>query len=106
MRRFGPAGNLLLIKSSAREGSALAAQEPAIRLFHTDESVPESGVYRVTHAAHRLPHEVTLLKGQEFPRCGHCAEHVTFEAIRLAPQLRSGIVIYQLPEVIKDDPAA
>lgn len=66
--------------------------------------VPESGIYRVTHAAHRLPHEVTLLKGQAFPRCSHCAVKVIFEPIRLAPQLKSGIVIYQLTPV--DDPAA
>ena len=85
MRRFGPASDVLLkrLKSSAREESVLAAQKPMAKPFHTEELVPESGVYRVMHAKHRLPHEVTLLKGQLFPRCGQCAEHVTFEAIRL-----------------------
>jgi hypothetical protein len=36
----------------------------------------------VTHAAHRLPHEVTLLKGEKFPKCQKCSDAVTFKLIR------------------------
>jgi hypothetical protein len=39
--------------------------------LRTGVAVPESGIYRVSHSQHRLPHEVTLLKDQQFPRlCG------------------------------------
>ena len=70
-------------------------------LFNTGQFVPESGIYRVTHAKHRLPHEVTLLKDQLFPRCAKCAEQVTFEALQLAPlaERRGQVIVYELPEV-------
>jgi hypothetical protein len=46
----------------------------------TGAIIPESGIYRVAHSAHRLPHEVTLLKGETFPKCQKCADAVTFES--------------------------
>jgi hypothetical protein len=71
-------------------------------IFRNGQTIPESGIYRVSHSEHRLPHEVTLLRNQPFPDCAKCGEEVTFEAIRLAPQLsaRDGdIVIHELPEL-------
>lgn len=71
-------------------------------MFKTRQIVPESGIYRVTHAEHRLPHEVTLLKDQTFPRCAKCGGEVTFEPLQFAPALRGireHVVVYQLPEV-------
>lgn len=68
-------------------------------LFVTGQQVPESGIYRVTHSAHRLPHEVTLLRGEQFPRCSRCGDSVTFELVQTAPQMTTGIVVYELPEV-------
>jgi hypothetical protein len=71
-------------------------------VLKTGQIVPESGVYRVHHAEHRLAHEVTLLAGQQFPRCAKCADAVEFEPIELAPLLtgRSGqIVLYELPVI-------
>ena len=44
--------------------------------------VPESGVYRVTHDAHRLMHEATLLAGDRFPLCRQCRRAVRFELLR------------------------
>jgi hypothetical protein len=76
-------------------------------MFKTGQKVPESGIYRVVHEGHRLPHEVTLLKGEAFPRCSKCADQVGFEALSLAPALlekRGGIVVYELPEIEKDKP--
>jgi hypothetical protein len=46
----------------------------------TGAIIPESGIYRVADSAHRLPHEVTLLKGETFPKCQKCADTVTFES--------------------------
>ncbi len=71
-------------------------------LLRTGAVVPESGIYRVHHGGHRLPHEVTLLKDQRFPRCAKCRNLVEFEIIALAPALpeRPGrIVLYELPEL-------
>jgi hypothetical protein len=70
--------------------------------FKTGETVVESGIYKVTHAEHRLPHEVTLLKGAQFPRCSKCKEAVTFQVVALAPRLdklRERVTLYQLPDL-------
>lgn len=69
-------------------------------LFRTGQKVPESGIYKVTHGDHRLPHEVTLLKDQTFPRCGKCADLVEFTVIAIAPAIgerRGRIILYELP---------
>jgi hypothetical protein len=51
-------------------------------IYRPGELVPESGVYRVTHAPHRLMHEATLLKGDRFPLCRECKGSVRFELRR------------------------
>lgn len=81
----------------------------SIRL-KTGDVIPASGIYRVHHAAHRLPHEVTLLKDEIFPRCQKCRNAVEFEPVLLAEEWRGmppvrGIVIYELP-VMSDAEAA
>ncbi len=89
--------------------------------FHTDEIVPQSGIYKVRHKNHRLPHEVSLFRDQRFPRCAQCHNAVMFELLRPvrdeaeAELLSSRICLYELPvledntliKVMKDDtPAA
>ena len=73
------------------------------RKFATGETVPASGIYRVLHSQHRLPHEVTLIGGHPFPRCQRCDDKVEFEMLHSAedwPALdRRDIVIYELPEI-------
>jgi len=49
--------------------------------FQTGHLVPESGIYGVTHAGHRLPHAVTICRGETFPRCAKCADLVLFELL-------------------------
>jgi hypothetical protein len=49
--------------------------------FRPGDIVPQSGIYRVEHDAHRLMHECTLLKDARFPRCRKCAT-VRFELLR------------------------
>lgn len=75
--------------------------------FSTNETVPESGIYRVTHKDHRLPHEVTLLAGQVFPRCAKCNDCVQFEAVRHALHIQAqpgfNVVVYELPVLEEDD---
>ena len=78
-------------------------------VFRTDEMVSESGIYRVRHKKHRLPHEVTLFRDQQFPRCAKCQNAVTFELIRAANTepdgargLSAPICVYELP-VLDDE---
>ena len=73
--------------------------------FETGSVIPQSGIYKVVHAGHRLPHEVTLLKGGVFPRCCKCADLVTFELVRAAPAMfqYEPLHLYELPVVEEDE---
>ena len=67
--------------------------------------VPQDGVYRVQHSGHRVPHEVTLLAGGNFPPCSQCGGVVAFELVRGVAAGDTGrfhVTLYQLP-VIDDD---
>jgi len=50
--------------------------------FATGATVPDSGIYLVTHTPHRLAVEVALFKGEMFPKCGRCSEAVRFRMVR------------------------
>ena len=77
--------------------------------FASGQVVPESGVYRVHHAEHRLSHEVTLIRENRFPICSKCANEVHFELLRAAPLMvddlnfRFRIQLYALPVITDDD---
>jgi hypothetical protein len=75
--------------------------------YETGEIVPETGIYRVVHSAHRLPHEVVILKDEHFPRCCKCSGSVFFSLVHAAPELfwRTVYHVYELP-IIEDDAAA
>lgn len=79
-------------------------------LYKSSSVIPESGIYRVIHAQHRLPHEVTLIGGQVFPPCGKCHEEVRFELLRELPELererRGHVSLYCLPVIDEDEDAA
>src|SRR2546423_2712101 len=52
--------------------------------FKPGDSIPLSGIYRVTHATDHEPvHTVTLLGGNLFPRC-HACSYPDFELIEAA----------------------
>jgi hypothetical protein len=78
--------------------------------FKTGMVIPASGIYGVTHSAHRLPDEVTLLWGETFPRCQKCAGAATFKLIRelsyqaVIRELPSRVTLYELP--VMDDAAS
>jgi hypothetical protein len=46
--------------------------------FRPGEPAPESGMYRVLHHAHRMPHDVTIEAGATFPKCARCGDRVRF----------------------------
>ena len=78
--------------------------------FRTDEVIPQSGIYKVIHQRHRLPHEVTLLRDERFPKCARCQDEVTFTLVRTVsftdeslehyPQIR----LYELPVLDDEQP--
>ncbi len=76
------------------------------KAFATGEAVPVTGVYRVIHRAHRLPHKVVILKDHHFPRCAKCQQNVLFDLIHAMPDLYQHSIyqIYELPAT--DDEAA
>jgi hypothetical protein len=51
------------------------------RKYKPGEIVDRPGIYRVIHQQHRLPHEVTLLLNDVFPRCRTCGQAVRFECL-------------------------
>ena len=50
--------------------------------YKPGEVIPESGIYRVQHDAHRLMHTATLLRATLFPLCRRCGQRVRFELLR------------------------
>jgi hypothetical protein len=75
-------------------------KQEAEKEFRCGEKIPQSGIYRVVHRNHRLPHEVTLLRDQLFPRCAKCEDSVYFELVRSAPDITLApfkVALYALP---------
>lgn|SRR5262249_10411564 len=76
--------------------------------FRCGERILESGIYRVVHRKHRLPHEVTLLQDQLFPRCIKCEDEVFFQLVRSAPDITLSpfkVALYALPVADEADEA-
>ncbi|HWS18583.1 MAG TPA: hypothetical protein VN223_11230 [Candidatus Elarobacter sp.] len=91
------ASSLFLVKSA----SGKMVKRPT---FRTDATVPQSGIYKIRHKKHRLPHEVILFKDQQFPRCAKCQDAVAFELVRAVNTDNDGtrgllapICVYELP---------
>jgi hypothetical protein len=51
------------------------------RRFKAGERVPVSGIYRITHVAHRAQHEVVAIVDEQFPSCRACNNGVFFEVL-------------------------
>lgn len=74
--------------------------------FSCGDKIPESGIYRVVHRDHRLPHEVTLLRDQLFPKCTKCEHSVYFELVRSAPDITLApfkVALYALPTTDEEE---
>jgi hypothetical protein len=52
------------------------------RKYRAGEPAPVSGIYKVTHIAHRAPHDVLMIVSEEFPTCRTCKNRVLFELLR------------------------
>lgn len=78
------------------------ASEISTMRYRTGGEIPTSGIYLVRHKKHRLPHEVTLLRGETFPSCVKCDDAVEFELVRgvqLPPGSPFRVVLSRVPEL-------
>lgn len=46
--------------------------------FQPGDIAPRSGIYRVHHYAHRVPHAVIIMAGTVLPKCKRCGDRVRF----------------------------
>jgi hypothetical protein len=60
------------------------ASDSSKTVYKPGQVVPKAGIYRVSHAAHRLPHRASFKAGDQFPPCAKCADEVRFELMRAA----------------------
>lgn len=56
-----------------------AVKATSFNLLAPFQRAPVSGVYRVHHDQHRSEHLVTVVEGDEFPRCRKCQAAVRFQ---------------------------
>ena len=49
--------------------------------YKPGEIVPIDGIYKVSHAQHRLPHKATFKARERFPACHKCDKMVRFELL-------------------------
>jgi hypothetical protein len=52
---------------------------------------PRSGVYRVHHYAHRMPHFVTVTVGTVLPGCKRCGDKVRFAPMIAAESIENDV---------------
>lgn len=49
--------------------------------YKPGQVVPKAGIYKVSHAQHRLPHKATFKANEKFPTCHKCDTAVRFELL-------------------------
>ena len=57
--------------------------------YQAGDNVPITGLYRVSHYQHRMPHDVVIKQGTVFPACNKCGTRVTFALSNTAESLTS-----------------
>jgi hypothetical protein len=57
--------------------------------FSPGATAPRSGVYRVHHYAHRIPHLVTVTAGTALPKCKRCGDKVRFAPMLAAEAIEA-----------------
>src|SRR3954470_23957576 len=87
-----------LVKRKSEQSETLVRESMA-ETYKTGDLVPQSGIYRVAHSEHRLPHEVTLLRSNPFPPCAQCGSEVNFKLLRAVTVDSFAIVLNAIPEM-------
>jgi hypothetical protein len=62
------------------------ASDSSKKVYKPGQTVPSSGIYKVLHAEHRLPHKASFKAQEKFPQCGKCAAQVRFELMVAAEE--------------------
>ena len=57
------------------------ASDSSKTLYKPGQEVPKAGIYKVSHAHHRLPHKATFKAHETFPACHKCDTQVRFELL-------------------------
>lgn len=57
--------------------------------LHAGDIAPQSGIYRVYHRAHRLPHDVYVNAGSRLPECRRCGRDAEFGLRLPGPDLNA-----------------
>ena len=57
------------------------ASDSSKTVYKPGQVVPKAGIYKVSHAEHRLPHRASFKAGDHFPPCAQCADGVCFELL-------------------------
>jgi hypothetical protein len=90
---------MYLVKKPQLNDPETLLKEAMAEQFKTGQVVPHSGIYQVTHAEHRLPHEVTLLRANSFPPCSKCGNNVVFRLLRAVTVERFAVTLNAIPEM-------
>jgi len=48
------------------------------KTYRSGQQVPQTGLFRVVHYQHRLPHNAVMRKDDRFPLCNKCGHRVAF----------------------------
>jgi len=64
------------------------------------DTIEQSGVYRVYHHAHRLPHSVFIPAGTLLPKCRRCGDKVEFGLLLLSEPLTRDHDLFQPAEAM------
>ena len=59
--------------------------------FRSGDIAPHSGIYRVHHYAHRVPHTVIIMGGTTLPKCQRCGDKVRFVLIVAGEPVESDV---------------
>ena len=57
------------------------ASDSSKTFYKPGQLVPKAGIYKVSHAQHRLPHKATFKANEQFPACHKCDTAVRFELL-------------------------
>lgn len=90
----------IVSKSGTLVGLSLVSTASS-QFFVVGDAILTTGVYQVFHGPHRLTHEVTLRKGETFPRCAICKDDVHFKLVHAASEIAHdpsfAISLYEVP---------
>ena len=64
-----------------------AGHQSTALVYRSGQRVPQTGLYRVIHYQHRLPHNAVMTEDDLFPQCNKCGLRVAFTLSQTANSL-------------------